>query len=233
MRILAIIIGFLTVFPALSWAETHERTITVTGQASVEVAPDMATISLGVTEQAATAGEALTAVSAVSAQIYARLEAAGIEPRDMQTSGLNLHPLYRQSPSSHNEPPRIIGFSASNLVTIRVRDLNILGTVLDQVAQDGANEFRGLRFGLQVPEPLENEARILAVKDAMARAALLAGAAGVPLGPLLSLSDGGGGGAPYMAMEMASFARSADAMPVAAGEMSVSASVHMVFAIGE
>ncbi len=234
MRIIVAIIGFFMIFPLVAMADSSQRTITVSGQGRVDAVPDMANITLGVTQQARSAGEALSAVAQISADIYARLEAAGIEARDMQTSGLNLHPFHRQGTRPANEPPRIAGFSASNMITVRVRDLTILGGILDDIAADGANEFRGLQFGLQVPEPLQNEARILAVKDAMARAALMAEAAGVPLGELLTLSSGShSSGRTYIAMEGASFARSADVMPVAAGEMSLTATVTMVFAIGE
>jgi len=228
MRILGFFIGFLVLFTPLAMANEVARTITVTGQGQVEVVPDMATITLGVSQQAQSAGQALALVSAVSKKLFIRLDQAGIAARDMQTSNLNLHPLYSNNSSSSNEPPKIIGFSASNMITIRVRELASLGQILDQVAEDGANEFNGLRFGLQVPEPLEEAARVAAVKDGLARAALLADAAGVVLGPVLTISEGGGRAAPVMmARAMASF----DAMPVAVGELSVSASVNMVFAI--
>ncbi|MCP5036981.1 MAG: SIMPL domain-containing protein [Rhodobacteraceae bacterium] len=230
MRLLVQLAGFLILFAPFAMAEEASRTISVTGQGQVEAKPDMATITLGTTSQARQAGEALAEVSAVTARVFTRLEAAGIAPRDMQTSNLNLHPLFSSRSSSSNEPPKITGFSASNMITIRVRDLASLGRILDQVAEDGANEFNGLRFGLQVPEPLQEEARVAAVKDGMARAALLAEAAGVELGPVLTISDGGGGGAPVM---MARGAASFEAMPVASGELSISASVNMVFAIGE
>ena len=118
------------------------------------------------------------------------------------------------------------------MVTIRVRRLDELGAILDQVARDGANSFNGLQFGIAEPGPLRDAARRKAVEDAMARAALLAAAAGVSLGPVLSITDAPAGGPRPVMADMA-FARSAEALPVAAGELSLGASVSMVFAIGD
>jgi len=191
--------------------------------------PDMATITLGVTQQTRSAGEALAEISRVSSAIFARLAAAGIDARDMQTSNLNLHPLYADQSNRPGQPPRIIGYQASNMITIRVLELEKLGGILDQVAQDGANTFDGLQFGIVDPDPLTDKARIAAVKDAIARATLLADSAGVSLGAVLSISDQSDGGA----MPVMAFSRSMEAMPVAGGELSVSASVSMVFAIVE
>lgn len=228
MRFLVVLLGFIALFPLMVAAGEVPRSVSVQGHGSVETVPDMATITLGVSQQARSAGEALSAVASVSARIFASLEAAGIAPRDMQTSGLNLHPLFSNRASSSNAPPAIVGFGASNMVTIRVRDLSALGTILDLVAQDGANEFNGLSFGLQASDALQDEARIAAVHDAVARATVMAEAAGVTLGRVLSLSEAGTGNGPMM---MARGAASFDAMPVAAGEVSISADVSMVFEI--
>ena len=228
MRFSVVLLGFIALFPLMVGAGEVPRNLSVSGHGSVETVPDMATITLGVSQQARTAGEALSAISSVSAQVFASLEAAGIAPRDMQTSGLNLHPLFSNRNASTNAPPAIVGFNASNMVTVRVRELSALGTILDIVAQDGANEFNGLQFGLQAPDVLEQEARVAAVHDAMARATVMAEAAGVKVGRVISISEMGGGNRPMM---MARGAASFDAMPVAAGEVSLSADVSMVFEI--
>jgi uncharacterized protein YggE len=115
-----------------------------------------------------------------------------------------------------------------NQLTVRVRDLEALGGVLDRSIQDGANTFNGLSFGLADPVPALNEARKRAVADAMARAKLLSGAAGVTLGSVVSITEGGGMGGPVPMFRMAA-ADAASAIPVAAGEISTTASVTMVF----
>ncbi|MCB4379052.1 DUF541 domain-containing protein, partial [Synechococcus sp. MU1644] len=117
-------------------------------------------------------------------------------------------------------------FEARNAVTVRVRDLDGLGGVLDQVLEVGANTFNGLQFQLQDPSAAEAEARAAAVRDAMEKAAQLSEAAGVTLGPVLSLSEGGQTARP----EMFAAARSAD-VPIAAGELAVTARVSMSFSL--
>lgn len=211
------------------WAEA-DRVISTTGQGVVDAVPDMATLNLGVTNEARLAGEALRLTSDAVAAVLAQLNAAGIAPRDMQTQGVSVQPVWNRR-NADNEPPRITGFVARNSLTVRVRDLDALGGILDRVVQDGANTFNGLQFSLQDPEPAMAAARQDAVRDAIAKAEQLAEAAGVVLGPVQSISENGGGGRPVM-MEMAS-ARMASDVPVAAGEVSLTARVSMVFEIQE
>ncbi len=232
MRKLAIFILVLALFPFAGVAgAAGARMISVSGQASVEARPDMAQITLGVVRQAATAEQALAAVRQAAADVFARLGAAGIAARDMQTANLGLRPLYASHPQDAGQPPQIVGYQASNMLRVRVRDLEALGPVLDAVARAGANQFSGLSFGLQDPAGLEMQAREAAVRDARARAEALARAAGVELGAVLSITDQSGGPAPVMMMR--DMAARAEAMPVAAGELSVEARVSIVFAIAE
>lgn len=209
---------------------SDRRQITVNGEGSVEAAPDMATITLGVTNEAQEAKAAMDATSDAVAQVLARLAEAGIEDRDIQTQNLSMNPVWSNRPSTQGYGNQITGFVASNTVMVRVRDLASLGEVLDAVIADGANDFNGLRFGVQDPDPLMEEARKRAVQDAVARAELLAEAAGVTLGPVHQIMDHGGGGGPIM-MEMAAASRSG--VPVAAGEVTVNANVTVMFDIVE
>jgi uncharacterized protein YggE len=209
----------------------EQRTITVMGQATIDAVPDMATLTIDVTQDAPEAAVALAATSEAVGAVIARLQAEGIAARDMQTSGLSLQPVWSNRASTAEAPPEITGFVARNGVIIRVRDLTALGRILDLSVQDGANGFQGLQFGLQDPAPLLAEARKEAVADAISRAADLAGAAGLTLGPVLSIVEGGGMARPIQ-MEMASMRASAD-VPIAAGEVGFSGQVTMVFAIAD
>ena len=213
-----------------AWAQ-EDRLISTTGTGAVEAAPDMATITLGVTQEARLATEAMDAASAAARAVLTRVEQAGIAPRDVQTSDVSLQPVWSRDSVSNNTTPRVTGYVARNTLSIRVRDLDTLGAILDAVVQDGANTFNGLRFSLQDPEPVIAEARAAAVKDAMARAEQLAAAAGVTLGAVRSISESGGRFRPEM-MEMAA-ARVAADVPIAAGELSMTAQVSMVFEIAE
>lgn len=200
--------------------------ISVSGEGQVFAVPDMATITLGVSAQAKEAAAAMDETSAVTAAILDRLAAFEIDARDVQTSDLTLDPIWADRQSSM-DTPRINGFESSNRLTVAVRDLDQLGDVLGAVLSDGANRLSGLSFGMQDPAPLLAEARRAAVADAMARAQVYAEAAGLRLGPVLSISEGG---VSYPRPEMALSMR-AEAVPVARGETGISATVNMVFAL--
>ncbi|MEY8842728.1 SIMPL domain-containing protein, partial [Cribrihabitans sp. XS_ASV171] len=213
-----VFLALALIAPLAGWADEQPRTITVNGEGSVEAAPDMATIVLGVTNEAAEAGAAMQATSEAVTRILARLEEMGIAARDMQTRDLSLRPVWSdQRPVDQSEPRKITGFVASNRLFVRVRDLDRLGRVMDSVIRDGANDFNGLNFGLQEPEPLVVEARTKAVQDAMDKARQLAEAAGVTLGEVVTLSEHGG--RPMARMSEMAMADSGGGVPVAGGEV--------------
>jgi hypothetical protein len=228
MRILPALAA-LAVLAGPALAEGASATISVTGEGSVDVVPDMATVTLGVTVSGDTAKAALDANSAALSAVIEKLKAAGIEDRDIQTSGLSLGPVYDYSSSGN--PQQVLGYTASNMVTVRVRAIDTVGSVLDASVTDGANTLNGIAFGLTDPVPAADEARKAAVADARRKAELLAAAAGVELGPIVSISETQGF-VPMPMMAGAAFDRSA-AVPVAAGEMSVGASVSMTFEIAQ
>lgn len=204
----------------------HAAEITVTGEGQVNVAPDMASVMLGVTSEAATAGEAMAANSEQLATVLERLRAAGVEDRDLQTTGLSLNPNWTQA---EGEASKIAGYTASNMLTVRVRALDGLGGILDAAVQDGANTLNGVSFDLADPAPVMDEARKAAVADALARARLLADAAGVQLGEIVSINEGGASPNPPSPM----YRMEASAVPVAEGEITRSATVTIVFDIAD
>ena len=200
--------------------------ITVTGESTVLVAPDMATISLGVTTNGATAAAAMRANSEAMALVSQRLKAAGLAPEDLQTSNLSLNPNWTNNASGASE---VSGYVASNMLTVRVRDLAQLGGLLDAAISDGANALNGLSFDVAAPRPMQDQARKSAVEDARARALLLAQAAGAKLGAVTEIVEG----QVYNAgpqMFRADSAK-AGAVPVEAGQIGLTAAVTVTFAL--
>ncbi|MBD3765771.1 MAG: SIMPL domain-containing protein [Rhodobacterales bacterium] len=220
----ALIVGLALALPLPGWAQGR---ITVTAEARVEAPPDVAQVTLGVTSRAETAAAAMVANSAELARVMDRLTAAGIAPRDIQTTGLSLSPDWQGA--DDGAPARITGYTAQNMVTVRVRDLGVLGPVLDAAVRDGANTLHGLSFGISAPDPLLDQARRTAVARALDRARLLAEAAGTQLGPILEISEGGQGWQPQPMFRAEAAAM--DAVPVAGGEVSLTASVTLVIAL--
>ncbi|MEM8692696.1 MAG: SIMPL domain-containing protein [Pseudomonadota bacterium] len=215
-------------FTGAAIAEERERTITVTGRGEVLAMPDMATITLGVTHENRNATEAMSLVSQDVTAILTRLETLGFEGRDLQTANLSLSPTWNSGSYSSGQARKITGYTASNTIRAHVRDLEGIGATLDALFVEGANTFSGLSFGLNEPKPYEDQARARAVEDAMDKARQLAEAAGIALGQVRMINEGGGAVAPQM-LEMATV-RSAD-VPIAAGEMTIRNDVTIVFDI--
>lgn len=234
MRILSVLATALVLAQPV-FAEEAKPTIVVTGEGRVDTAPDMATITLGVTTEGDTAKEALAANTAQLTAAIERLKASGVEDRDIQTSGLNLGPRYDYNRTNADGSAQITGFVASNMVTVRIRVLDTLGTVLDAAVSDGANTLNGVMFGLQSPDPVLDAARKDAVTDARRKAELYAAAAGVSLGKVQSISEQSGYTPPMpMAMADASFAKAEGApVPVQGGEVAIMANVTIVYEIAE
>lgn len=215
-----LVLGLVTQGGAQGAEKHQQRLLSVVGVGQVATEPDMAVISLGVTHQAETARAAMDMVNADATSLLEALAALDVAPRDVQTDQLSVSPFW----DNKDQTRSIIGYEARNSVSVRVRDLSRLGSVMDAALSAGSNDFNGLRFTMQDPTPLEAQARKAAVKDAMARAAELAEAAGVTLGPVVTLTEQGGRGQPMM---MAA-ARSED-MAIATGEVAINASVSMTF----
>jgi len=194
-------------------------TLNLAAYGEVNAAPDMASISLGVTTQARTAAEAMQANAARMAQVMAALKKAGIAAKDIQTSGLNLNPQYVYE---QNVPPRLTGYQASNQVAVIVHDLARLGAAVDATVTAGANQVNGISFGLNEPTASENAAREAAVKALQAKADLYAKATGYRVGRLVSLSEGGGyTPGPPMPMVMMAAKREAADTSISPGELKI------------
>ena len=202
--------------------------ITVNGQGEVRIAPDQAGISLGVTTQAASAAEAMSQNGTQQTSVINALKEVGIEGSDIQTSGLTLSPMVDYGENGQN--PKVTGYQASNMVTIRVKEVDRLGEILDKIVAAGANEINSINFTREDSAAAEDDARRAAVQDARHRAEILAEAAGLTLGPLLVMRDQPQpGGRPEPMMMKAAMAD--QATPVEAGELSLTSSVEIVYAL--
>lgn len=217
--------------PALaqdSDAAFKATTFSLSAYGETRVAPDMATITLGVQTDAPTAGDALKANGARMNQVLAALKKAGIAERDVQTSNLNLNAQYAYE---QNQPPKLTGYQASNQVTITVRDLTKLGATVDATVGAGANTVNGISFGLVNPKAAEDAARLEAVKALQAKAELYGRATGYKAVRLVNLSEGGGYTPPSAPVPMMAYAKRemSDATSVSAGELKVRVDVNAVY----
>jgi uncharacterized protein YggE len=214
--------------PAGADSVFRATTLNLSAYGETRVAPDMATINLGVVGEGQTAAAALSANSAKMNRVMAALRKGGIADKDIQTSGLNLNPQYVYV---QNEPARLSGYQASSQVTVTVRDLKLLGAAVDATVGAGADQVNGVSFGLADPSAAENAARLEAVKALTAKADLYARATGHKVLRLVSLNEGGGytpAPPPMPVMAMARMEK-ADATSVAPGELRVRVDVSAVY----
>ena len=202
--------------------------VSASGEASR--APDVATASAGVVTQAADANAAMRANAAQMTKVIAAIRAAGVAERDIQTTGINIHPTYRHI---ENEEPRISGYSASNSVNLKVRDIARLGEVLDALVASGANNVNGPSFGIDQPDAVYDEARRKALEQARARADMYAEALGLRVRRIVSISEGGRMSPPQPMYAMRAMAMDAsESTPVAPGENTLTANLEIVFELG-
>lgn len=207
----------------------YAGTVTIEGRGEVRAAPDMATINSGVTTQGTTAREALDANTQAMTELIDTLKGAGIDARDIQTSGFSVSPNYVYSDArdenGYTLPPRSNGYQVSNSVTVVIRDLEDLGTILDKSVTVGANTVNGVSFSVADPTELLDEARKAAFADARRKAELYANVAGAKLGELESISEQANYGAPMPYPMYARAEVAAAPVPVEAGEMSFAVTV--------
>lgn len=227
MKGLALVAALLLSAPAL--AETPAdipAAISVTGEAQVSVPPDLAHIDAGVVTDAKTAREASDMNNAAMSKVFAALKGAGIDEKDIQTSRLSLQPQY---PPNRSGPSPIVGFHASNRVTIRLRDVGKVAGVIDTLVGAGANDIGNILFAVSQASRLLDDAREKAVADARRKAEIYARAAGVTLGAPLSISEEGAP-APVFRSKMAT-PMAAAPTPIAQGEETLSVNVSVIWAI--
>jgi len=202
--------------------------ISVTGEATVSVAPDLAQIDGGVTSDAKTAREASEANNAAMSKVLLALKGAGLDEKDYQTSRLSLQPQFAANNKPSERASGIISFRASNRVTVKIRDVTKVANMIDVLVGAGANEIGGINFTVTQASKHLDEAREKAIADARRKAAIYAKAAGVTLGEPISISEEG---APTPVFRGKMAAPMAAGAQVAPGEETLSVTVSVSWAI--
>jgi uncharacterized protein YggE len=199
-------------------AERIEKLVTVTGEGTVAAAPDSAVIRLGVSSQGKTARAASDANAREMTVVLAAIKESGAADRDIQTTTLSLQPQYDPNKTG---AARLIGFQANNQVTVKIRDVARLPSVLDRAIAGGANEMSGVEFIVSEQGKLLDKARAEAIADARRKADLYATAAGMKVGRVMAISEEGS--APPQRTFQA--LRAGAATPLAPGEQTMRAVV--------
>ena len=199
-------------------AGAAEHVVTVTGEATVSVAPDTSIIRLGVTSQGKTAREANDANAKQMTAVIAALKGAGIADRDVQTSHLSIQPQYD---TSRPGAARLTGFQATNQVTVKIHTIDKLPDILDKAIGAGANEMSCIEFMVTERSKLLDQARAQAMADARRKAEIYAQAADAKVGHVVAITEAGAASAPPVALQ----AMRASGVPIVPGEQTLHAQV--------
>ncbi len=227
--ILILVVAIIFSFNSTASAEERIPTISVSGEGVVEVAPDRATISLGVVNRDKDAAKVQADNSRIANNIIKAVTSLGIDKKNIRTGNYSFHQFYRQD----NNRRIADGYEANNTVTVIVDDLNLVGKIIDAALANGANNVDSLEFGVRNKNNLQNDAIRLAVRDARAKAEVVAAELGKKIVGVLSVSVNSG----YISaprankMMMEEMATADSATPIEAGMLNCSASVHVEFEI--
>lgn len=216
--------------------------IWVSGQGTISVAPDLARLELGVDTRAANVSEANSQAAEAMDAIVEALKARGVEDKDIQTSRFSVYPRYdhveEEVDGVRTSREVLTGYRVRNNATVKLRDLETIGEVIDEVVTAGGDDVRinGINFTLEDPKPKMAELREMAVANAKAKAEHLAELSDVAVGRLIYISEGAAGpsvrGFNDFGLESAYFASAALAAPsVSGGEVTLTLGVQAGFAI--
>jgi uncharacterized protein YggE len=215
------LLAVLLALPLSAQAQSEQKlpSVSVTGEASISKAPDLAILAAGVSSQARTARDAMSASANQMKAVLAALKEGGVAENDIQTSRLQLQPIHE-----HNKnPPAIVAVEASSLLTVRLRDVSKSADVLDKMISAGANVVTGISFDVSESSKLLDQARSEAIADARRKAEIYAKAAGVSLGRPLSISEG------YISRPNIAMRAAPAAMPIQAGEEKIGITVQVSY----
>ncbi|HEX5760279.1 MAG TPA: SIMPL domain-containing protein [Thermoanaerobaculia bacterium] len=243
MRRAALILMLAMAVVPPAWAHEEDRDVhpvpalTVQGTGQVQAPPDEATVRLGVAAQRPTAREAQGEVNRIANAVLAAIGGLGVPREQIQTSELQLYPVYAQDAQPPERglatEPRVVGYRAVNVVSVRLEKLDLIGPVVDAGLEAGANQIEGVSFGLRAAIAARQQALRQAADAARQKAEALAEALGVRLAGLLEVAEGGVSivtprfANTRMAMESAQM----DMTPVSPGQVSIDASVTLTYRI--
>jgi len=205
------------------------RTVTVSGSGKVYLTPDIAYVTIGVHVEGYDATKAVAENNQSAKEVIDTLKAMGIDSKDIQTTNFSIYP--QQEYDTDGKPTGEIKYVVDNSVFVTVRDLGQIGEVLDEAVKSGANSINGIQFDVADKTAAQSQARKAAVTNAALKAQELAEAAGVTLGPVITLSESTSGAPSPMYDLRASVAMAESSVPVEAGQMTLVIEVNIVYQI--
>jgi uncharacterized protein YggE len=232
---LLVLLGVPVVTLAHDETKPETPTLTVSETGVVTHAPDTAFVTFGVETVSKSLAEAQKRNSTVMSKVKDRLRDLQINKEQIQTSSFTVSPQYRSLPNRPGDAPtaspEIIGYVVNNMVTVEIRALDKVGTVIEEVLKAGANSFQGLHWGLREEQAVRLSALKQAAGKAREKASVLSEALHVKLVRVLSVNEGSHVVRPAVAMARMAMEASAGDVPISSGELKIEASVTLVYEI--
>ncbi|HEX7056544.1 MAG TPA: SIMPL domain-containing protein [Bacilli bacterium] len=223
--------GNNSVFAQSDNTDARTRTISVTGEGEIKVEPDVAYVSIGVQTEAATANEAQTANADAFADLQKMLANYAVDKKDIKTTNFSVQPQYQYG---ENQKPKIVGYTATHMIEVTYRKLDMLGAMLDDLSKAGANRVNNIRFGTEKQHEYELQALDKAMDNARAKANALAKNAGGSVKGVLNITQNGSSGPPQIYTNITAAAAkslaAADTTTISSGQLTIQASVSVQFA---
>lgn len=223
--IVALTFLFGSITSGMAAEASANRTVSVTGIGVAKARPDIASISIGVVNEGKTAKEALDKNTAAMSRVIVELKGQQVEPKDIQTTNFTVRPKFQHF--KDGKPPAIVGYRVVNSVRIMVRDLKLLGVILDQAVSLGSNQINGIEFSVEDAASLEDEARKKTMADARHKAELYATAGNAKLGKVLVISEDSIANPPRPMFARAAISARAASVPIEPGEHQSQARVNV------
>lgn len=200
--------------------------LSVSGQGIAQAAPDEAIVTISVTNHAADAKTAQQVNASKAAAIQNAIKALGIDDKDIQTHNYSFYPTYSSERGQENE---INGYQASNSILVTIRDLELVGRVIDTALGYGANQISSLDFRIRNTEKLRKEALTAAIRDARNKADIIAQGLGMRIVGIKTVSEDTGsiGHRTYSMAMLAKSNTMENSTPIEAGTLTLDASVHI------
>jgi len=204
--------------------------ITVNGEATLTLAPDIAQATVGVSTDGKTVREASEGNAQAMTAVAAALKQAGVEEKDIQTAQFTIQPIYSQGRQGREEP-RITGYRVANQVRFKIRDTSKLSDILDRAIAAGATDLHGVTFTVSEPSKALDSARAQAIDDARRKAEIYARAAGAQVGRAVDIAETGTSAPPRpLALAPAAAERTAAAPPpISPGETTLRVTLTATF----
>jgi uncharacterized protein len=218
--------------PAASDTKVATRQLNASGQGKVYLVPDLAYVTIGVHTEAATVAEALKNNNTQAQAIQKALTGLGVDVKDIQTSAFNVYPQTQQpNPKTGTGGDTVTVYVVENTVSVTVRSLSNLGSLLDQVVGAGANSINGIQFDVQDKEKALSQARKAAIDQAKAQAQEIAQASGVTLGTIQSINVTTGGTTNPVYYAKGGFQAADSSVPVSSGQLLITADASLAYEI--